>query len=478
VLPTAHAAATRFTLPVGIGHDGGVSGRSPVGYLLVATGGISVLTSLALLGSGSFGLSLGVASLMVAAALFLRGPAWWLGSLGASFFLSFQSSDALSPIKLLPVAIIGVLVTVAWADGIPRPVLRPVAVGCVVLLASIVPATLTGTSPTSWVRDVVPYGLALLMPIAGLAITDRRRDQRGVGTVAVALCVVGVLSTAAYWFERRSGSGALPIPTLLQSTFFMLSVAHIVVWRAITSVNLDERRRRWWIAGLVLVLSLVLFTGTRSFLLAAPGLGVTAWMAGRVLRPSGSMRHARPARRSLRSVVIAVGLSVMALATIAPTAVSSRFTSLLDPSSLADDQSIIERRGQLTASWEGFVGAPLAGRGPGAVYTYRAYTGRQADPISVIDSPLGALADYGLGALVLIPAVIVAALAAFRHAAGGAQPPFVTGWLISLAALQLIISPIEDKGFALALVVLMCLASASRGTSPLPPQSASVAVSA
>jgi O-antigen ligase len=224
------------------------------------------------------------------------------------------------------------------------------------------------------------------------------------------------------------------------------------------SFGLSDRRQRqaWWLlAGGIFAALLV--TGTRSALLLLLVPLVV------VLVSPGRQR-----RRAIQSVAVA-GISVIlvfnlagAVAGVATDWTSQRLFTVQDVIAAPEsDASLGVRLDQSAESWELFEANPLLGVGPGHIFHWTLHG--EVRQSFTVDTSVSYLAKFGAGGLAILIAFffIVARLVRDGLAEGNGLDEGLAA-LLAFSVVTLTVAtlgaPLEDKGFAISLVLLLVLA--------------------
>jgi hypothetical protein len=337
-----------------------------------------------------------------------------------------------------------------------RPLFRASFALMVVIALSLVVSHSHGVPDKEWLRDVAPYILLAVAPLFALDAQSAFSAQALRWLIAVAGFVGAVLFTLRWYGNRDIASD------LSGGQFGLASIpaAGALFAFAIATALEDEKGRLRWLSLGSFVLASMATTGTRltAVLLAAP-LAIVV----------GSRRHV--ARRSLRlslalpfaALLIVLGIhSQLKLVNADREAVSQRI-SLLFLSGTEEDNSYFDRQDQTRAAWALFRSDPLFGVGPGHLIRWTTSSGFRRDTPTV-DTPVGFLADFGLVGLLAAGMLVIAfvsVLRRLRKRAGERTTPQLAliGFGAILLAYSLLQVPFEDKGLAVALLLLLALAT-------------------
>jgi hypothetical protein len=314
-------------------------------------------------------------------------------------------------------------------------------------------AMVSGNSVSAWLRDVAPYLLFASVPIFALDCRANIRESILISTLLVA----GLLSSASFAVQILQRRNYLEIPfheVVLPS--FLLSAALFCF--AFSRVLNRKRARLFWFAVSVVVVFLLLGTGTRSILvlLLAPPFVVIVTRGKTVGR--------------ILPLVFLGGVIITLALVLAPSL--SRYTSggserLLGrwqsiPAVLANPQadwSVVERGVQTRVAWATFAASPVLGSGPGHVFNWNTPYGTQKHTFN-IDTPVSYLAKFGVAGLMVLAAMVVAFIVSLRRVtlyAGRSLGSALAGYGTVVAGAAAFESPFEDKGLSFGLIFLLAL---------------------
>lgn len=376
----------------------------------------------------------------------------------------FQASQALDLPKIAYLAAVAVAFAAALPQalqelrGSPRPVRGLlVGAGCVgiVSLMSLPVSLLRGDDALTWVRGVAPYGLFVVVPVFALdaAYSIPRR------WLMALLVIAGTLSTASYaveWFARRDltalAFNRLVLPsTLLPAALFAMAIA----------IALGTGRLRPLWAGLAgWILLIMLLTGSRTNLVLLAALPSVFVAAGGGI----SLRTVR-LFGIIATLLILTGAGLVFITGAGGFAgdrladrLASVTTVLADPGS---DPSYYERAAQTAAAFEDWARAPLFGTGPAHEVIWRKADG-SSEATLVIDSPLLYPMRFGLIGIAALAAVLLGWLKFIRATPDAVARGTLAGtWGVAIA-FAILVSPLDDKGFAMALLLAMAIALAPK----------------
>lgn len=388
-------------------------------------------------------------------------PAIGLGSVILGGLYSFGSTAEVSALKVAYAALllfVSILVVLQHLRAPAALLLRPsaVAVGISALLlgASFVISTLLG--PLDHVTDAVRQGISyFLIPIApfiGIQL-GWRLSTKFVHLLTLAVGASSATSLGLDWIARRgiasidTGRFVLGSPALSALAFSLAIVLSMHGRGAIRILGV----------GVVLIIPVaLLITGTRTNLVI--GLIVFALL--------GSRADFRLSFSGFAQVVVFAALSIVGLALLAPLLLSdpsfllTRFESLFSflPGGAIQDQSYFMRMEQYGYASSVVEGSPLFGMGFGWV------------PVMFLDTPLATPARVGLIGSALLVIFLILSLRLVKSAGIDFRPSPSTasarGFALFIVALLPFGAPVEDRGFALALILLF--AGVSSGCRELP----------
>ncbi len=406
--------------------------------------------------------------LLVPLAFVLTRPAGRLVVVFVGALLVFQSSASVGLPKLAFLAVfllcgavsavrVHQLFVQEWAVPFKPVVVVGVAyLGYLVLTAVV--ATGNGTPPASWLRDVVAYALLAVAPLLAVDAASTM-SIRATKRFLVALALVVPAGFSADWLSRRGASG-LPVQRFILATIALPIVlfAYVLV-RAATGPH----RPRWLLLTLWIP-TVLLFSGTRTVLVF--GLGLLGLVGNQAKVRLGSIRVVALAG-------LLVGLGTSALWWLAGATGQSRFlgdraesvTRLFQ--SQADASAVLRRRAY-AYTLEAIQSSPLLGTGPG--HLFPSVEPGQAAGLT-LDSPLLVTAKFGLVGTVALAAFLGSIVVTFHRVrlrsgwtAAGTTGRVTAVVLLALAPFGAIV---EDKGFVLAvLLILLLLGATARDAGP------------
>jgi hypothetical protein len=323
-----------------------------------------------------------------------------------------------------------------------------------IVISGPVSVVLNDTPPRDWMRDVTPYAFIVTVPLFALD-GYRAFGRRTLDLLIAAAGLLGALSFAVVWLNQR-GIAKLPLeflgfPTvLLGGALFAYGISAVL-----------QRRRiqiRWLVLPAV-VFALLVATGTRSsFVLAAAPLAVVFGSTKRFARRSARLAVAVP----ILALTIFFGTQSVLRGLNANEDVFRQRLALFSQSASETDRSYQVRVASTKAAWRDFTASPLFGQGPGTPIEWVDYFGR-THAEAYVDSPVGYLAKFGLGGVVALLALVGAFFAVLRQISRANGGPTVAslallGYGGIVAAYAVLQVALEDKGFAVGLILLMAIA--------------------
>lgn len=404
--------------------------------------------------------------------------------------LTLQSSEAFDAGKVAYLAVAAVATVWSIAAVLRRsshPIVaagRPwLALSVVIVLIiglSLPVAQSMGTALTDWLRDSAAYLLLAAAPWLALdaAISASPRAMTATLGVAGALSVV---SFTIEWLERRNLAD-LPLDRLTLPSFFLAAAFYCLTW----ALAMSAEHRRWvWLLVGAGALGLILMTGTRSTatLLIAPLLG--ALLLARSGQWGRVVTHAATgAAQVTLAVVIVLGGQGLAAgfdsgssdgpgdASSDPPPGTTDRLDTIDDVVRGTDNSLRERMAQTKSALDAFGRSPLLGTGPGYPFRWLNYAGEPRETFT-LDTPFVVLAKFGLGGLVLLGGLILVygRFVARLWRRGPWTVPALTAAMFGAVALVWLPLgwPVEDKGFSLALILLLAAGFAAIESPALPP---------
>ncbi len=408
----------------------------------------------------------------IAFAVLLVSKPWArLGWLVLGALAVFQTSEGLSAPKLVYLAGVGLAAVIALVRVVPRlrepwalP-LRPSLVGAGILLAwiglvsPVYSVTVRGIDPTMWARDAVTY----LLPVAAVVIAlDAAGSIRLSASRTFSVLVGGVSAVgfAAAWISSRGYSGEVSTERSLLASLVAITVPLALLF----AMGLARKRvRPAWLVGAVGLLCAVLITGTRT------GVVLPLMLIAMV-------GAARKARITLPRLVAGAAMSAASIGLILPFAAAtfssstdvfarlSSISSTLTNGFQSDASGSIRLRAAAIA-WERFVQYPLLGQGMGVQFPNPNPALQGVDGYFSLDTPVMFLAKFGLiGVVVLIIAYGLIVFAAARPPAKHVftlESTVARGVAFVWLALLPVASVPEDKGFSVAIALLLLLSGSA-----------------
>jgi O-antigen ligase len=373
----------------------------------------------------------------------------------------FQRGEGLDMSKvgflaLFGVAFVGAFVSVRGAhESAAYKLARPLLMASVALVALVaLSLTVAHNNATplvgAWLRDVAPYLLLASAPIFALD-AHASFSRRGLVTILVTAGTVGAVAFAVHWLDRRGiadlqGANLGLASRLVPAALFAYGMSAV----------LQGRRNRWLVVSM-LVLALLLVTGTRTnlVLLVAPLVIV---LGARRQRASRSLRLALVAPVAV-ALTIALGLVVIGASGADNEFLKERITLVASTGRSADD-SFTERLRQSRAAWEVFESNRIVGAGPGTIFQWETLQGEDISSF-LLDTPLTYPAKFGLVGLVFLIYVIAkywAFVRALGRRSGGSVAYLaLLGYLAIAVASAHAYPPFDDKGLSFGLILLLAL---------------------
>lgn len=365
------------------------------------------------------------------------------------------SSSDLGPNKIIYAGVIAVCAlisihrlyvhppTYAWAF---RPILWWGLAVVAVIFVSFV-ASPAGSNPATFGRQSIFYLLVLAGPVIGL---DAGRDAKP----TVVFGLVGLVGTvasvgfAADWLDRR-GVTALPFGRFILSSLVLPAFAFALAIVLVFHSKSFFVRILWSVPAIVIPIAM-LVTGTRTNLIIFVAIVATI----------GAYKHSRVP--PIRLLAFAAGAGavaavlfplVVAFAVSDPTFITQRIQAAVSAISGAGDQSLSFRQEQAVVASMMISESPFLGYGLGYAVPF------------TVDSPLLTVLRLGWVGTALMAAFLVALTRSFHIGAKtyGANPALTAWWgfLLVCAANLLFGTPLEDRGFGYAvMLVSMAVASA------------------
>lgn len=395
--------------------------------------------------------------------------------LGGVFALG---AEALTPLKVAYFLVVGAVLAVD-VQGLVRERHRnaqvqleaahflrlSVPVGATLALSALT-GLAAGSPPVNVARDIAPYLMLVAVPALALDAGDR------VPTAVLQrlLVVAGLLSTTGFtvfWLERRE---LLSVP--LDAYLFNNDNIGIALFcYACARVISTARRRTGWLALASLALALPLTSGTRAVLLYLLG---PAAMAGVLLLRRRTDMLGRlvlaAAVLALLSGILFAGLLRQGL--LDERLVAERLASITElTGGLERDASTNERLIQNRLALETLRDHPVLGVGPGHLFTWYGPSTLVTTVAFTLDTPLVTPAKFG----VVASALLVLYLLSWSRLARDSMPRTdawflaLVGYLTVTIATGLTAALLENKGFALAMVVLLAGTWSARAAPSEPP---------
>lgn len=375
-------------------------------------------------------------------------------------------SDGLTIPKMIYLAVMVVIVTAVVgrfvsgrARHIPAPVFASAVTFVGVLLLASVGGAFRGNAPLDILRDTATY---MLIPAAALVVADAapsvtRRAGRAV------LLVTGLMSSVFVWIEWVQLRGYVELSI---GDFFLPSgFPAVALWSySIVRITREGRQAIWWLVPAVVSIGFPLATGTRSailYLLAPVGMLVAA-------ARHGERRYAlRVAAAGPLLVLLAVALLlVLADQEDSTQQALSRLQSLqqLEVENLDEAPSLAARWVQNRTAAEAVADQPLLGQGPGHrfEFSYQVKGPLEASLSTfTMDTSLTVVAKLGL----LGTAVLIWFLLTTSRCLAPLHPAWsqtMSGFLAVLIPMMVLNNPLENKGLAIAVAIMLASGAAER----------------
>ena len=376
--------------------------------------------------------------------------------------LILQSSDSVGLLKLAYLG--GVLVSLGGAlFGISRssdwfkrrlatPLLRASLAVSALIMISLFVSREHGVAPTDWLRDAAPYVLFALTPIFAL---DAQSAFSRKGLIRLLVCA-GLVATASYatnWLEQRHIVN-LPFSQFALSSFML--PAGLFVYAIATALHASHRRAGW-LALAVGVFALLIVTGTRETLILA--LAPLAAVVG--ARRYLSARFVRLALLGPVALLLTVAAAYsVAEVTHASTAKIGERIAILKSTGTSSDASYLDRQAQTSAAADVFYANPIFGAGPGTRFNFTVANGDRTSAF-VLDTPVDFAAKFGivgLGVLVFLVGCYTSFMRlSFRFDHPRPETLALAAYGVVTLAGCVLQNSVEDKGFSVALVLLLAL---------------------
>ena len=430
--PTAPTVAVAATLLVAAVSGGLVSANR--------VAGIGAVLGIALLGLVMAKSSARLLVTLIGALLVFQSPT----SLGKIVYLAVATlCFALSSLRLM-----------AQGENVRLIAFRPMAyagwAAAAVITLSLPVALSEGAEAEAWLQDVLPYILLITLPVVGLdAAVDM--PARAVSGLLGVMGVVAAVGFMVDWLDRRHVS-TLGMGRLILAT---TTLAALGFCYAATRAALGPHRPRWSTAAVVIAASM-LVTGTRTNLVLLVAL------IGIVGRKSlGFVSPLRAATTASVFIAATCGFIVVLAQNLIsdPEFLQKRIRIALNFAGERQDQSYEMRRSAYSLAHERFIEHPWFGAGPGYKYP---------NGLMSLDTPWMTPAKFGVvGTLVILVFLVTVGWCVRRttRLTSGKVPALylaARAWALLLLTLTPFFPWVEDKGTALAVMVLVASAAMSR----------------
>lgn len=375
-----------------------------------------------------------------------------LALLSVGALIVFQSATASSAPRYLYAVVLVWVIALSAVDILRTRDRVPTVIVAGAFLAVLVAGTALvagqrGTTGTLWARDFITYGLVLVAPLVGYAAA-RRMGRSPLGLTLV-VGIVSSLGFAVDWLSRR-GVSSLPFDRFVYGSGALASLAMAILVAAAC------RRQHTALAlfGAAVVAASQLVTGTRTSLIyfAAP-LAIAIYQVWR--------------ERSWRGFRILVGLGAIAALSLPllasrltddPRFLSQRFELGLGAlgGSLQGDQSFQLRSIAYGLARTSFEQHPWFGTGLG--YEFATQDLKYASGLT-LDTPLVTVAKFGIVGSAALAIFLIAWVAfLWKLSANDSLLRYV---IVGFVAIQVCFlpfgSPLEDKGFGVAAMLLTAI---------------------
>jgi O-antigen ligase len=331
------------------------------------------------------------------------------------------------------------------------------ALGTLILLSlPVAHAEHTALSP--WLRDASTYGLVAAVPLF-IWDFDRNASPR-LGRLAIVLLAVGGvlsgLSLIVQWLGARGVMSRISLH-LLPGQLLPGALALFLAVRAGSA----SRGRGWYAVGALAIPLALILTGTRSLLSL---LVCVVIVLGSRWKEKRTLLLWSGAAVVVLAVVVAVLVALGHSGHPGLARLSHRITSI--PHTVAhpnSDASYRERANEWHVAWQTFMAHPIVGAGPGHTFTWSCRSsGCLTGTLSRydLDSPVTFLAKFGLLGIVAL-VLVVYGLVRFLRARRRSAPHdawLAFTWYLVFAVTELPFGwPVEQKDFALGLLLLGAL---------------------
>lgn len=329
--------------------------------------------------------------------------------------------------------------------------------GIYVIVSILISILLRNVSIVSALRDCSPYFLFALSPLFAIDFAIGVSFKRIKGTFYI-LFILGTLYFAYGWILKR-GYVSLPEPSFGYISFLLpLSFFAYCSAKALRG----NKKRMLWLFMSALVLVSMLATGTRTSIISLIAPVLITFMGFKGIF-----------RRSLRLIVFGVGIGALGIAILfalinftninadALLGKLSLISSVTNETSLGNDGSFQDRAAQTQLTIDSFKNSPIIGIGIGSGYIFN------GNPQLSVDSPFSLPAKFGVLGIIFLISTFLCMISFIRNIGKGVSKYALIGFLAITTSLLVLASPIEDKGFSLALVLLLTYALKEQMTNPL-----------
>lgn len=433
----------------------GVPGLALAAGLSSAAVGASIALDPAIVGA------LAVAAIAI---MLLLHPPLRLGVVVGGGLFALQSSAELDRLKLAYFALTFVATLGAASnvvrrhEDLPRApmlmLLRASAGAYLLVLLSLPPALIGGTSLVAWLRDASAYLLFASAPILALDVAVAL-SPAALTLVFTACGLLAALSFAVSWIQRR-GLASLPLDRLAFPSFLL---ATSLFCFAAAKVIAEPGRSARWVLVASTIFALLIVTATRSTLvLAVAPLAIV--LHGRRQRLARLTKLAVVVPLALAAIIIGAR-AIADVAGVNQASAASRLTTISsvwkDPSA---DPSYGERIAENRAALAAFATRPLAGIGLGTPITWQnQFAGTRST--FTLDSSLSLLAKFGLigiSVLLFVMSSYYRFLRLLAPVGATVAHAALVAYAVTVAFWMTLGSPFEDKGFSFGLLLTLAVA--------------------
>jgi hypothetical protein len=321
--------------------------------------------------------------------------------------------------------------------------------GAYVLFRSVLAISI-GVSPSDVLRESASLLLFAFIPLLALDAGTGSRPKQ-IKAIFVVISLSATVSYALIWLSRRG------LSTFTTETIGLVGGLPAALFCYVSAGFLLGRRRLLWAVAASGVLALILLGGNRSGLIVLCGVLAIA-LVGRRGRSLRILRLAVTGSLVAILAVITLGYTARGLG-VDTSVLSSRYESVLRPSGLISDQAVDVRLTQTRAAWDVLQEQPILGAGPGYAFIWTDPLTRLPRTSPYIDSPLQFPAKFGAVGVVFWLGLLFAygSLLIRITRSPNLYRAALLGFGAVMAAWSFVGSPMEDKGGALGLLLLIAL---------------------